>query len=156
MHSVILAVHFINFSYIHFWAKMSCPPKLTELLCLWSNLHVSSTKGTNGTNAQSNYAVIWVSSCISADPINCPVDPNNSCPVCPVIDWPCQFCPWWVSSNTRPFCVGHICLAVVCKHDVIRKTGSTNRIVMPTEEASRSHRQRTSKISWCLDVWFLR
>jgi len=26
--------NFVNFSYIFFWA-MSCPPKLTELLCLW-------------------------------------------------------------------------------------------------------------------------
>jgi len=32
--NLFLAAHFINFSYIRFRAKISCPPKLTELLRL--------------------------------------------------------------------------------------------------------------------------
>ena len=35
VHSVILAAHFINFSYILFRVKMSRPAMLTELLRLW-------------------------------------------------------------------------------------------------------------------------
>jgi len=31
--------HFVNFSYIYFWAIVSCPPKLTELLCLRRTVH---------------------------------------------------------------------------------------------------------------------
>ena len=38
--NIILASHFINFSYIHFRAEMPCPPKLTELLRLCHRLRV--------------------------------------------------------------------------------------------------------------------
>ena len=37
--SIILAAHFINISYIHFRAKMSCPTNLTELLYAYANYY---------------------------------------------------------------------------------------------------------------------
>ena len=46
--------------------------------------------------------------------------------------------------------------AIVCKHDVVHKTGSTQRIAMPPEEDRALDKGDMQKFWESLSIWFLR